>query len=287
MSTLKLLVIGGHPADVFDHCGGTMAHHVRRGDQVTALALTQGLRIHDQVISEQMRFQTDRPDREALDRLIQERASNKYAEVIQACQILGVHDVRFLDDDDQVLLVSQEIIVKVARVIRNVRPDLVITHYPLENAGIESHHGNTGRIVIQALELAGKVDYADPALPHRVAQVYFMAPLEATFMSTCLSGHTTVFCDFFVDIGDVASLKVQALDAMKSQQYEGAYARKVVECWNGKDGHYMGVSYAEGFVRYLPEIGDYLFVSNERLSRANEPEITTRIRSSRLDVPFI
>jgi len=53
---LSILVIGGHPADVFDHCGGTLAHHVRSGDQVTCLALTQGLRIHDVVVSEIFRF---------------------------------------------------------------------------------------------------------------------------------------------------------------------------------------------------------------------------------------
>lgn len=42
---LRILVVGGHPADVFDHCGGTLAHHVKNGDRVTCLALTQGLRI--------------------------------------------------------------------------------------------------------------------------------------------------------------------------------------------------------------------------------------------------
>ena len=52
---LTILVVGGHPADVFDHCGGTMAHHVAQGDRVVCLALTQGLRIHDVVISEKYR----------------------------------------------------------------------------------------------------------------------------------------------------------------------------------------------------------------------------------------
>ena len=40
---LTILVVGGHPADVFDHCGGTLAHHVAQGDRVVCLALTQGL----------------------------------------------------------------------------------------------------------------------------------------------------------------------------------------------------------------------------------------------------
>ena len=34
---LRILVIGGHPADVFDHCGGTLAHHVKTGTALPAL----------------------------------------------------------------------------------------------------------------------------------------------------------------------------------------------------------------------------------------------------------
>ena len=35
---LTILVVGGHPADVFDHCGGTMAHHIQQGDNVVLTA---------------------------------------------------------------------------------------------------------------------------------------------------------------------------------------------------------------------------------------------------------
>lgn len=31
---LRILSIGAHPADIFDQSGGTMAHHVDRGDYV-------------------------------------------------------------------------------------------------------------------------------------------------------------------------------------------------------------------------------------------------------------
>jgi len=35
---LRLLSVGGHPADAFDSAGGTLAHHVQRGDLVTVVA---------------------------------------------------------------------------------------------------------------------------------------------------------------------------------------------------------------------------------------------------------
>ena len=36
---LRLLCVGGHPADTFDCCGGALAHHVQNGDSVTVVAL--------------------------------------------------------------------------------------------------------------------------------------------------------------------------------------------------------------------------------------------------------
>ena len=49
---LTILVVGGHPADVFDHCGGTLAKHIANGDRVVCLAITQGLNVHDIVITQ-------------------------------------------------------------------------------------------------------------------------------------------------------------------------------------------------------------------------------------------
>jgi LmbE family N-acetylglucosaminyl deacetylase len=282
---MKLLVVGGHPADVFDHCGGTLARHTDRGDSVTAVALTQGLRVHDVVISERLRFMAEKPDPEEMQRLVREREEVKRAEVRTACARLGVHDVRFIRYEDKFLLVTAEMVESIARLVREIRPDIVITHYPLENAGVAAHHGVTGQIVLHAIGYAGMADFEDPQPAHRTPQVFFMAPLEATFRPTALSGVTPVYCDYYVDITEVVHRKVAALAGMASQQYDGEYAKKVIECWNGKDGHFLTLGYAEGFVRYLPEIGDHLEVSSRRTSWANEEEIVTRRRSSAFTVP--
>jgi LmbE family N-acetylglucosaminyl deacetylase len=284
---MKLLVIGGHPADVFDHCGGTLARHADRGDTVTAVALTQGLRVHDVVISEQLRFMDKKPDAGAMERLVREREEVKRAEVRAACAKLGVNDVRFIRYDDKFLLVTAEMVEGVARLVRELRPDVVITHYPLENAGVAAHHGVAGQIVLHAIGYAGMADFDDPHPAHRTPQVFFMAPLEATFKPTVLSGVTPVYCDYYVDITDVVHRKVAALAGMASQQYGGEYAKKVIECWNGKDGHFLTLGYAEGFVRYLPEIGDFLDVSTRRMAWANEEELATRRRSSVFTVPHL
>ncbi|MEW6755292.1 MAG: PIG-L deacetylase family protein [Candidatus Latescibacterota bacterium] len=284
---LTLLVVGGHPADVFDHCGGTLAHHARRGDRVVCLALTHGTRVHDRVISEELRLQQESPEPERLQRLIEERAQVKHAEVVKACGLLGIREVRFLDCDDDVLLVTQELVAALARLVRQVRPDIVVTHYPLEGAGIGSHHAETGKLVLHALSSAANVSPGDPHPGHRIAQLFFMSPEPATFVSSYLAGQATAFCDTYVDVTDVAELKVRALACMGSQQYGADYARKAVEAVSGKDGLYMRVPYAEGFIRNYPEIGEHLPVSRQRLARANEPESAMHARTDVLIAPFV
>lgn len=287
MEKLNILVVGGHPADVFDRCGGTMAHHVRRGDKVTALALTTGIRVHDVVIAEELRLKKKKLNTKQLEELFQERQKVKYAEVIKACGLFGITDVRFLSYDDKMLLVTSKLIEEVARVIRSVRPHIIITHYPLENGGIASHHGTTGKIVLHAAQYAGSVDVDDPNPGYRAAQIFFMMCEDASFISTPLSAKSVPFYNYYVDISDVVELKVRALDCMRSQQYEGVSARRQVEIIDGKDGHCMSVPYAEAFLRYQPEIGEYLTVSKESLERANEPESDQIKRSAVFIAPFV
>ena len=74
---------------------------------------------------------------------------------------------------------------------------------------------------------------------------------------------------------------------MRSQQYGGDYARKSTETWNGIQGTVISESYAEGFISFLPEYGDYLTVCSSRLERQNEEEIVTRNRVSQIIAPYI
>src|SRR3954452_10016456 len=132
MDPLRLLSIGAHPADIFDQSGGTMAHHVARGDWVGCVVLTHGARVHDQVISDSMYHRTEIPDAPELTRLMLERADVKGEEVRAACGILGVENIVFFGADDAVLLVTEEIVRRLARTLRELRPDVILTHFPRE-----------------------------------------------------------------------------------------------------------------------------------------------------------
>lgn len=278
---LRVLCIGGHPADTFDSAGGTLAHHVQNGDEVTVVALTAGTRIHDVVISDTLRFQERIPDAEDLEALMAERAEVKEDEVRRACAFLGITDVRFFGYDDAVLTLREEFILRMAALIREVRPDVIVTHHPNELGEYGNHHAMTAQLVLNGIGAAHGVGMGDPNPPHRIAQLFFTTS-ALVMPSNVLSAPLHWYPDLIVDITDVVEAKVHALDAMRSQQYGGDYARKTIEMVDGAMGSVGGVAYGEGFVTYRPEVSRLFPVSDWLLQRASESEADLMHRRSRI-----
>ncbi len=164
---LRLLSVGAHPADVFDQSGGTMAHHAGRGDYVACAVITHGARVHDAVISEEMSHRDEVPEADQLSSMIAERSDVKAEEVRAAGSILGFKDIHFLGGDDAVLLVTESVVQQLARIIREIRPDIILTHYPKVSGGLTSPHAIAGQIALFAMQHAGGVDPGDrkPAAP--------------------------------------------------------------------------------------------------------------------------
>jgi len=284
---MKILVVGGHPADVFDHCGGTLLHHTRAGDEVVCLALTQGIRVHDEIVSEVFRFGTEGYTEDEIERICTEREQVKMDEVKAACALFGVTDVRSLRYDDKFLLITPELIDAVAKVIREVKPELLITHYPLSGGNTINHHGNTAKIAIAAAGLAGTVDFEDPNHSWRVAEIAFMLNCSDMMAFSALGGYNAAIANYFVDVTDAAELKVRAMDIMRSQQYQGLYARKFVECDNGLAGVYHRIPYAEAFMLNKPVVSDLIKISEHWLERANEPEKDSMDRDFMITAAFV
>lgn len=51
----KIMTIFAHPADTITNCGGTLALHANRGDEMVALILSHGERIHANKYAEEWR----------------------------------------------------------------------------------------------------------------------------------------------------------------------------------------------------------------------------------------
>ena len=270
---MQILVIAGHPADMFDHCGGTLLHHIQQGDSVVCTAITQGLRIHDEVIYDKFRNGFTDMTEEEIQKLIAERQKVKYAEAVSACKLFGIEDIRFLDYDDEILCVTPEMVSKVAKLIRDVKPDLVITHWPYQDDTFSNHHAVTGQLALAGITAAHGVSFENGQASWNVAQVAYMI-CPADYRSGCLSNKgRSAYINYYVDVSDVVELKVRAVNEMASQKYDiEGYAQKTTEMWNGNLGARMRVPYAEGFAIEYPELGRVIPVSEHRMWLAHGDE---------------
>ena len=275
---LRILSIGAHPADIFDQSGGAMAHHAARGDWVGCVVLTHGARVHDAVVSDEMFHREEVPEAEELKQLMAERSEVKAEEVRRACRSLGVEEVRFLGIDDAVLMVTEESVRTVARLVRELKPDIVLTHFPREGDGKTNAHATAGQIVLHALSHAAGVDPGDRRPPHKVAQVFFFGCGGASLPRDVWGSEGGYYNDLFIDITDVVDKKLAALDALVSQGYGGAYARKRIETTDGAFGQAGGCAYAEGFIKMTAETRYYFPVTGQalELARASDHEVIGR-----------
>ena len=282
---LRIASIGAHPADIFDASGGTMAHHSARGDYVACISLTHGARVHDEVIASSLFHLEKMPEKTELEEMIEERSDVKAEEVRKACRILGVSDVFLLGADDSVFIVNEPIVRQLARLLREIRPDIVITHFPKENDGLTWTHAVAGQVAMLAMRFAGTVEPGDSNPPVRIAQTFFYGTGAAPVRRNLWDAQGGYYNDVFIDIGDVIEKKLASLDCLVSQGYAGAYARKRIETTDGAFGVAGGCAYAEGFISEIAQTLEYLPLSDHALLRARSSDHANLTRlSQRINV---
>ncbi len=263
---LRILSIGAHPADVFDQCAGTLAHHAQRGDYIACVCLTHGARVHDKVVTNQMQNSSSVPDGPELLKLIAERSDVKAEEIRAAGRILGFKDIYFLGEGDDILMVTKEAVRMVARLIRQIKPDVILTHFPREGEWMTNPHAICGQIVMHALQFANAVDPGDRNPPHRIAQMFFFGEGAAHLPRDVFEANRNHYNEVFIDITDVIEKKLAAMDCLVSQGYAGKYARKRLEVSDGAFGG--GYSYGEAFIKLRAENHYYLPVPKMMLETA-------------------
>ena len=280
-SNLCLLNIGAHPADVVDDAGGTTILHTDRGDRVVVVTLTGGTRVHDKVLDE-YRKADELPDEAEMAALFEKRTAVKRQEVVDACRALGVDEVHFMGYDEQLLIVTEKLVLELAALNRRVRPDIVITHFPFDSNGLANDHATTGQITMHAIKAAGGIQVGDTHPPHTVPQVFFRGIPSALMSRTVLDSQPRVFCDVYIDISDVIDRKVKAIDQLSSQDYTGPVTRKMLETYDGMLGTAGGVAYAESFMRHCPETYAYLPLEDNTRERAAETQAERIARTARM-----
>lgn len=164
---VRVLVVLAHPDDPDFFCGGTVARWCAEGREVTYCLLTRGDKGSDDVDA----------DAESMS---QQRVREQRA----AASVTGVREVIFLDYPDGYLMPDLLLRRDVARVIRQVRPEIVITcdptnFFPSNRYINHADHRAAGEVTLDAIYPAARSGMYFPELyheqglePHRVSQVY-------------------------------------------------------------------------------------------------------------------
>jgi len=260
---LRVLMMGGHPADTFDQAGGTLAHHAAQGDHVTVVTLTTGARSHHWKLINKKRQMQEELD---VEELMEQAVKEKMGEVRKACEILGLDDVRTLGFDDDEILLTREMVESIADVIRDAAPDLIITHHPYEIGGFKLH-ATTGQATVYAYQQAMGTGRGRKKT-HLTSKIFFMNPMGYMGHNS-LAYASTSHVTTIIDITDVIDKKVRAMDLISSQYYGGAYSRKCHETSDGHTGGLAGVAYGEAFQAFFPSLGYTLPVSDADLKRVS------------------
>jgi len=251
---LHLLVVVAHPHDV-THCAGTCGIHIRQGDAVTVVTMTDGGRKHNEAYLDELSKPEAERDPSVMDQSMEAYAAAKAVELNEVCSIFGVTDLRILTMPEPFRLSrSPESVDAIRDIILEVRPDILITHAPYNTSpvGISTHGRATAllndhrecAIATMEAKLTGAEtpDYQGKRVPHRVATTFFLG-IDVPFDDI----------DVFVDISDWEDHRFRAESLFRSQGQTEAFARRRVEIGAGSLGWWAKTQYAEGFVRAEPE----------------------------------
>lgn len=202
----KIVCFGGHPDDPESGCGGTLAKLISMGHEVTIIYLTTGEagiegKTHD------------------------EAAAIRKQEAINACAVLKAKPV-FAGQIDGATIMDNEWLAKVQKMIADIKPDLVFTHWPIDT---HKDHQIASLMMIQTWVRSSK-----------------KFPLY--FFEVCTGEQTQIFRPTdYVDISETQEQKRKAVYCHVSQDPPGIYGcgHAAMEDFRGRE---LGVKAAEAFV---------------------------------------
>ncbi len=226
----KILVILAHPDDPEFFCGATLARWARAGHRIHYCLLTCG----------------DKGG--GMDVTPQELCTDRRQEQRRAADLLGVGEIRFLDHEDGYLVPTLDLRREVVRVLRQERPDILVSCdptnlFPFSGYGLNHpDHRAAGQVVLDAVfPAAGNPHYfpellAEGLQPHTPREVWL-----------ALTGQPNVI----LDVTDTWDIKLQALKAHKSQIGDPVEFEKRMRARHTEDSRDDAPRYEERFRRIL------------------------------------
>lgn len=226
-----VLAVAPHADDLEVVCGGSVARWAANGAAIYYLILTDSSCGSDDVAMTRNQVATTRKQ-----------------EQVAAANLIGVRDVFFENYCDGELEVNLELKRAIARIIRRVKPDTLITFDPTviydAESGTINHtdHRATGQAAIDAFFPLARDRLSLPSLwdeenlaPHKTAHLLLT---------------NIVHQNYFVDVSDFIDVKIEAI--MKHISQFGDNQEQIVgyvKQQSQKCGSKIGSNHAEGFIR--------------------------------------
>jgi LmbE family N-acetylglucosaminyl deacetylase len=223
------MVVVAHADDAEWGCAGTVAQWCNNGWEVVYVLCTDGSKGTDdaKLTSEEL-------------------VSIRKKEQLAAGQVLGLHNVVFLDYEDSMLEPTLNLRRDLVRQIRFYKPDILICLSPLRRLDGSSYFGHpdhlaSGEAALSAVFPSSRDRLTYPELleeglePHKVSEVWIM-------------GHDDD--DKFVDVTAYIDVAVSALKSHSSQTTGDDVGQQLID-WRSRTGEKVGFTYAESFKRFL------------------------------------
>ena len=191
MNQIDVMVISPHADDAEFGAAGSVALWTKNGKKVVYVICTNG-------------------DKGTTDRNVdpEQLARQRKSEQKKAADLLGVADVIFLEFPDQALEDNDEFRKQIVRVIRQFKPNTVVTTDPYRKYIWHRDHRITGQVVLDAVYPYARDHLSYPDLleeglePHKVQELLFWASEDINYR---------------VDITDTFEQKISALYCHESQ----------------------------------------------------------------------
>jgi LmbE family N-acetylglucosaminyl deacetylase len=222
---MRVLAVGAHPDDLEILCGGTLARFVREGHEVVMCHATRG-------------------DRGSFVHTSEEITRLRNAEARRAAEICGAEYASLGFSDGEVSAADRDQQRAVVDLVRDARPDLIITHAQGDYMG---DHDEISKLVFECSFYATLPLY-ETGKPHHgsVTPIYFMETVMGL-------GFQPIE---YVDISSTIDVKAAMLEAHESQltwlrDHDGVDIVEQMKTTSRFRGQQCGVDYAEGFVPCL------------------------------------
>lgn len=189
--TKRILVFAAHPDDDIIGCGGSLAKHVKLGNQVSACYMTSG------------EAGSLDHSKEELSRIREEEAKN-------AARVIGFQDLTFLKNPDGYLQYDQANLKKLVELIRKKQPHLVYVHHPSDG---HQDHRATYQLVNEALLRASA----------RLFQEYTGASWPTETVLTYEVWTPLLDFEYVEDVSSFIDKKIAALRKHESQMKNARY----------------------------------------------------------------